>query len=525
MNPQQWIDDDSSSGFPKKSPAASDGHPRGRADRQIRVLLVEDSRFDARLVNLTLKQVVGVTFDVVTVETVSQAIAELSQGRIHLVLLDLELPDSSGLDTFQRIFEHASGVPIVVLTGVSDDEIAMQAIQHGAQDFLQKGADAATLIRSLRYALSRHKMRRKLEKALEAARNSERDLRTIVDRNLDGIVIVDQDGIVVHANAAAEALFAYAAGAFVGQRFPLPLAPGATRDADVVNCLGQVVPTELRFVTAEWDSKPTCMVLLRDLTERKQMEANRHRMELAREVQQNLLPHAPPSLSGFDIAGVSISADETGGDFFDYIQLPGGEIGIVVADASGHGIVAAMVITVVSTFLRAFGSLTSDPGEILRRVAQAYCPHIEEGFITAVLVHIDPQRLTASYANAGHPTALLFDDTGHVRAEFSSLDPPIGIKLDQPFESSPVTTLQAGDILVLVSDGILEAAPPHGPQFGESRVIELIRQYRHESAQFIVESVIREVRNHCSPQSPVDDATIVVVKIGRSHSSVSPTNG
>ena len=237
-------------------------------------------------------------------------------------------------------------------------------------------------------------------------------------------------------------------------------------------------------------------------------------MDLAREVQQGLLPRLSPQLDGFDIAGASVATDETGGDFFDYVPMPDDAIGIVVADASGHGISAALLITVVSAYLRAISSLTSDPGEVLRRVAQMLGPRIPEGhFVTAVLASLDPIRRTVTYASAGHPSALLIGASGEVRADLTSLDLPIGLDPDHRFQSSSVTSLLPGDTLVLISDGIVEAMRQDGTLFGKSRVIELVRQQREQSAQTIVATLIRAARTHCAPQSPADDLTVVVVKV------------
>ncbi len=498
----------------RKSPGESNAQPPAKPRRRIRVLLVEDNLVDARLVQLALKHVADVTFEVLLVTTVAQAVEQLAAGGFQLVLLDLGLPDSWGLETIRKVHESAVAIPIIVLTGNADEELGVQAIHQGAQDYLEKGANAATLTRAIRYAMSRHRMRRKIEQALHAAKVSEANQRMLIERNLDGIVVVDREGLVVHANGAAETLFAYPAGMLIGQRFPLPINLGTSQETDLVNFDCQIVPTELRFGSIDWNGQPASLVLLRDLTERRRAESNRHKLELARDVQQELLPKSSPSLNGFDIAGASVSADETGGDYFDYIPMPDGEIGIAIADASGHGIAAALLISVVSAYLRAFGSMTSDPGEILRRVAQTLGQRIPEGhFVTAVLARIDPVCRTVTYASAGHPSALLIDAAGEVRADLTSLDLPIALDPDHRFQSSSVTAFQSGDIFVLISDGILEAMRLDGTLFGKQRVIEHIRQHREESSQTIMESLIRAVQSHSAPLSPADDLTAVVVKI------------
>ena len=520
MIPAHFLDEEDSDlkwapgfGPAKWSPAASDEGLPTKVQRRVRLLLVEDSSVDAHLVQLALKNAVGITFEVVIEATVTKAVERLASGGFDIVLLDLGLPDSWGLETFRKVREHASEVPILVLSGNADEEIAVQAIHQGAQDYLLKGFDTATLTRSIRYAMSRHRMRRKIQRSLDVAKISEASLRMIIEKNLDGVVVVNHEGLVVHANAAAEKLFAYPAGRFEGKHFPVPVTPNSTRETDIVNCLSQVVPTELRFAAIEWAGQPAWLALLRDLTEHKRALSTQHKLEIAREVQQRLLPQTAPNLIGFDIAGASISADETGGDYFDYFPMADGTISFVVADASGHGIGAALFISNVSATLRAFSSITSDPGEILRRTARSLGPRIPEGqFVTTVLARVDPARDVLTYASAGHPSALVIDRDGEVRVDLTSLDFPIGLDPDCQFQTSPETPFHAGDTLVLISDGIIEAMGYDGSMFGKQRIIETIRQFRHESAQTIVAMLLEAVRSHCAPQAPADDLTVVVVK-------------
>jgi len=519
METSNWLEDDSAlmylPGFgPTTSQAGPDANPAEMIPRRIRLLLVEDDKVDASLVQLALQHVAGVAFDVAIVATASAAVDQLANGGFDIVLLDLSLPDSSGLDTIHRLQDYLPAIPVIVLTGNSDEETGVQAIHQGAQDFLVKGASAAVLIRAIRYAMSRHRMRRKLVQALQTAKISETNLRMIIENNLDGIIVVNRDGLVVHANASAEALFAFPSGTFLGQHPPFKLTPGSVHVTNIVNRVNQVVPTEVRFNTIEWDGHPASLILLRDLTERRKAESNRHKLELAREVQQELLPKSPPKLNGIDIAGASVTADETGGDYFDYVQMPEGVVGLVVADASGHGIASALLISVVSAYVRAFSSLTRDAGEVLRHIAQMLRHRTCEGqFVTAVLACIDPVHRTLTYASAGHPSALLVDGAGNVRADLTSLDFPIGLDPDHWFHSSAVFQLRPGDTLVLISDGILEAIDGDDMLFGKDRVIDHVRQNLGKSSRVIVESLIKLVRNHCAPAAPADDLTAVVARI------------
>ena len=129
------------------------------ASKPINVLLVEDSPTDALLLREALGSEEAVTFRTAHVERLAEALKFLQEQQFDLILLDLGLPDSQGLETFSRVHDHAPQVPIVVLTGLDDDQLALKAVQEGAQDFLTKGRfDRYWLVRNIRYALERHQM-------------------------------------------------------------------------------------------------------------------------------------------------------------------------------------------------------------------------------------------------------------------------------------------------------------------------------------------------------------------------------
>src|SRR6266545_2396271 len=136
----------------------------------MRVLLVEDNEDDALLIRETLSET---TIEIERAERLSTALEQLATGRFDAVLLDLSLPDARGLDTIGRVHSQAPGVPIVVLTGLNDEEAAGKAVERGAQDYLIKGhTDGALLTRSLRYAMQRHR-------AEETLRERNRELRIL----------------------------------------------------------------------------------------------------------------------------------------------------------------------------------------------------------------------------------------------------------------------------------------------------------------------------------------------------------
>ena len=147
-------------------PSSRSGHapdtaaPRRRISKIIKVLLVEDSRGDARLIQEYLTEVEGLHFEVENADRLATGVARLGREGIDVILLDLSLPDSRGLDTFLQFHAAAPGVPIVVLTGFNDEVLAVNAVQAGAEDYLVKGhVNSNLLARSLRYAIERTRRR------------------------------------------------------------------------------------------------------------------------------------------------------------------------------------------------------------------------------------------------------------------------------------------------------------------------------------------------------------------------------
>ncbi len=157
------------------------------ADIPIKVLLIEDNPGDARLIEVMLSLVSGALFDVENANRLSDGLKHLSEGKIDAVLLDLGLPDSSGLDTFEKVHDHAPEVPIVMLTGLDDTELSLEGVRMGAQDYLVKGrVDGDLLARTLRYAIERKSAEKRIEhlnSVLKAIRNVNQLIVTETERD------------------------------------------------------------------------------------------------------------------------------------------------------------------------------------------------------------------------------------------------------------------------------------------------------------------------------------------------------
>jgi len=160
----------------------------------IRVLLVEDNPGDARLIHELLAEVEG-RFELVIATRLSEALEQLASGRFQLVLLDLSLPDSHGIDTFHRVATRFPHVPLIMLSGLDDEQLALQTVREGAQDYLVKGhVDYHTLVRAIRYAIKRAEA----DRALADERNL---LRSVIDNLIDTIYVTDLEGRYLLDNA------------------------------------------------------------------------------------------------------------------------------------------------------------------------------------------------------------------------------------------------------------------------------------------------------------------------------------
>ena len=187
------------------------------ADAAIRILLVEDNPGDARLVEILLSEAsVSVAFDVVHLERLSAAFQLLEDQSFDVILLDLSLPDSSGLETVSRMREAAPRTPLVVLSGQDDQEVALRALQQGAQDYLIKGQGSGdTMARVIRYSIER-------ERTEEQLRQSEERFRLLVEGvKYYAIFMLDPNGHITTWNEGAERITGYRAEEIIGEHFSI----------------------------------------------------------------------------------------------------------------------------------------------------------------------------------------------------------------------------------------------------------------------------------------------------------------
>jgi sigma-B regulation protein RsbU (phosphoserine phosphatase) len=251
----------------------------------------------------------------------------------------------------------------------------------------------------------------------------------------------------------------------------------------------------------------------------KQAEGALRRQEedrrIARRIQQGLLPKALPRLPGFRMGGRSVAANDVGGDCFDFIPMRvGGEecLGVLVADASGHGIGAALLVAQTRAYLRALALACADVGTLLalcnQRLASDLVP---DHFVTLFLLRLEPRTRSLLYASAGHWPGYILDPQGRIKAVLASTSTPLGIDPSADFPVPPALTLEPGELTFLFTDGIVEAASPKGELFGLGRTLGIVRAHRHETPDDILEALFDAVRAF-SGHDLQDDQTAVILK-------------
>ena len=480
------------------------------------VLLIEDSPSDADLLAISLEDIASASFTIDTVETLADGLQQLSINKYDVVLLDLNLPDSFGIETCVRIHDHSSSIPIIVLTGLDDEEKALEAVKVGAQDYLVKGnCDGALMTRAIRYAVER-------QIAIERQRQTDERLRLITEQ-LPAVVWTTDAQLCFTAPTMHCLLNHGAPRPQVGQSLhdffsqpdsscPLMAAHRQALDGESVsldyrwqdrNLSVHVEP----FRDATLHVIGTIGIAL-DISQQKRM---RDELVAAQQVQQALFPHAPPNLPGFDIAGRVFPAEETAGDYFDYIPMVNGSLGLVVGDVTGHGLGPALLMAELRAYLRALSSMYSGVAEILMAANHFLASDLEEcRFVTLFFGRYQPQTRTLHYASAGHCAHVLRADGSVTTLESTGL--PLGMLDNTLIETGRPTIIEPGDILVLPTDGFQEAQTADRKMFGLPRVLSFIHEHRELPAAEIIDGLRQAIADFTGRPTVADDATVVIAR-------------
>lgn len=362
-----------------------------------------------------------------------------------------------------------------------------------------------------------------------------RRLSSAVEQTTDAVYITDRRGVIEYVNGGFERMTGYRREEALG-RTPGILRSGrqgAAEYAELWETLlagrifrgtmvnrrrdGGLYHSEVTITpVADSGGETTHFVAVaRDMTDRRLREEQEMELSLARSVQQGLFPARAPRLRGFDIAGTACPTAAMCGDYYDFVVLDDHRLCLAVGDVSGHGLGPALLMASTRAYLRAYLETLPEVGAVLRSLNRTLAAELEAGrFVTMLLAGLDARARTLTCANAGHPPGIVLGRDGRVRARLESTAPPLGAFPELGVEDTPPVALRPGDIVVLVTDGVIESRGPGGSLLGTDGALRIVRAHRDESAQGILDGLVAGVRDFTRGQGPGDDLAAIVCRVG-----------
>jgi sigma-B regulation protein RsbU (phosphoserine phosphatase) len=244
----------------------------------------------------------------------------------------------------------------------------------------------------------------------------------------------------------------------------------------------------------------------------------RRSLDLAKEVQQNLLPKANPVVAGLDIAGKSVYCDETGGDYYDFISIGENDkhqIGVAIGDVSGHGISSALLMATVRSSLRQRASLTGTIAQIMSDVNRQLVQDVEDSgqFMTMFFLTLNTATRQLEWVRAGHDPGIVYDPGSDSFGELGGPGIALGVDAEWVYEDNKKTDFSKGQIIILSTDGIWEARNKKGEMLGKEPILSAIRKNSSSGATQIIDSIFNTLNTFSDGVKIEDDITAVVIKM------------
>jgi serine phosphatase RsbU (regulator of sigma subunit) len=250
--------------------------------------------------------------------------------------------------------------------------------------------------------------------------------------------------------------------------------------------------------------------LLDNLRKTRELEGS---LEAARNVQQGFLPQCLPVIPGYEIAAWWQPALGVAGDYYDAVTLPDGQIALVIADVSGHGLAASLIMAAARAMLHVLLRTQSDPARILTLLGATITPDLQAGrFITILLGMLDPGLHLFRFSNGGHGPAFQLQRSDGACRELEPTNCPIGVIPDDYRESADPVRFEPGDLLVLATDGAIEQRNAQGQMFGRERFEALVRRHQALPAVQLLDRLKGEIQQFFTSAHPHDDITLLIVE-------------
>ena len=241
-----------------------------------------------------------------------------------------------------------------------------------------------------------------------------------------------------------------------------------------------------------------------------------HDLEIARDIQRILLPSEAPAINGFQISGINVPARQVSGDYFDYIHVDQERLGVAIADVSGKGVPASLIMAICRSVLRAEAARNPSPADVLRKVNRQLYPDIKEDmFISMAYLVLDHQHDGVTLARAGHDAPLLYQGQSQTITPIKSPGMVVGIDSGSVFDRLTVdfaVPLERNDCLVLYTDGVTETLNSEEDEYGVDRMMQSVRASANDGAQAIVKRIIEDVREFTGSVPQNDDITVIAIR-------------
>ena len=252
---------------------------------------------------------------------------------------------------------------------------------------------------------------------------------------------------------------------------------------------------------------------LREAELNSQLAQINHDLDIARSIQQDLLPAESPKLKDFEVAGWNEPANQTGGDYFDWHSLPDGRLAISLGDATGHGIGPALVSALCRAYARASLVVENNHHNVLDRLNTLLAEDLSTNrFVTFAVVFLDPKKSEVEVLSAGHGPILWYKDATGELENLEAHGIPLGMIAGVGYDKATVRRLAPNDMIVLVTDGFYEWENPRGEEFGLKRLEAVIREWHELSAKEIIAKLRFAVEDFCQGTEQKDDLTAVILK-------------
>ena len=279
-------------------------------------------------------------------------------------------------------------------------------------------------------------------------------------------------------------------------------------ESDRLKAFGKNDLEVLQFVADAASISIEKSILHTEILEKKRID---DQLQIAAELQTRLLPARPPQVKGYSIAGRCTPAYEVGGDYFDYVRLDNGRLGVVVADVSGNGIAAALLMSSFRALLIPAARSGISPATLMARM-NVLLPEFarKRDFITAFYGILDPGEGTFTYSNCGQNFPFLVRSDGQIE-RLTQSGPSLIILPDAAYETGTVA-LREGDLLVLYTDGVVEVFNRYRQEFGIEQLEEVARRSSGGPADLVLREIVAATHSFSGPEVSQDDATLVVIK-------------